>query len=324
MTKLLQYGVELTRIAIERWQQQQQRVSREDDDNNDNTSQSEVQAKYVVASSGCYGAALANGEEYTGNYPGMTVKLLKEFHRKKAKALWDTNPDGLAIETIPTVDECRAVCEMLRELQEQELKQNEESEASNIVSCAAGNDGSGCCCWISLACKNETELNNGQLLEEALLVIHEADPDVRFIHAIGLNCCDSTYIPSLLQILTSTMASQQIANVSNEHACANRRRGIVFYPNSGEEWDAREGAWKSNTGCTSSEDFAVRLVEAVDVVETTWKESYARAVDDPSAVPSRPRLVLGGCCRTTPDTIQLLRKMVYARRQAQQQRHPDR
>ena len=307
MTKLLHYGIDLARMAIEG---QQQKKCPGDDNSNDIRDPS--LRKYVVASSGCYGAALANGAEYTGDYPGMTIQTLKDFHRKKAKALWDHRPDGLAIETIPTVDECQAVCEMLREIQQEE--QEETGESNNTDD---GGDGSKCCCWISLACRNETELNNGQSLADALHVIQEVDPEAKFVHGIGLNCCDSANISSLVQILTSTMAAHQIADrAASEWGGRQRRRAIIIYPNSGEEWDAGKSTWKDNTGCTSSDDFAARLMEAVDVVETTWKESYAQIVDNLSFIPSRPRLVMGGCCRTRPETIMALRKLVDDRHQA--------
>lgn len=41
------------------------------------------QDQFVVASSGSYGAALANGAEYTGDYGDVTLEDLVQFHRRK-------------------------------------------------------------------------------------------------------------------------------------------------------------------------------------------------------------------------------------------------
>lgn len=80
------------------------------------------------------------------------------------------------------------------------------------------------------------------------------------------------------------------------------RRGIVLYPNSGEEWDAANETWIAETGCTATDEFANRLLEAYHVIETTWNEFGSGS--------PMPRVILGGCCRTKPETIAALRQLV--------------
>ena len=63
---------------------------------------------WVAASVGPYGAALANGEEYVGRY-GLSVKQLADWHRPRLEVLVDAEPDVLAIETVPDIDEAQAV-----------------------------------------------------------------------------------------------------------------------------------------------------------------------------------------------------------------------
>lgn len=65
----------------------------------------------VAASIGPYGACLAGGEEYHGNYgKELGEEYLKEWHRKRFEILVDmTNADVLAIETIPCITEVRAI-----------------------------------------------------------------------------------------------------------------------------------------------------------------------------------------------------------------------
>ena len=39
-----------------------------------------------------------------------------------------------------------------------------------------------------------------------------------------------------------------------------RRRALVWYPNSGEEWDADAADWKKGTGCTQPQEFAQQMI----------------------------------------------------------------
>lgn len=222
---------------------------------------------FVVASTGCYGAALANGSEYTGIYPDMSKDDLVKFHMDKISVLAANHPDGVAIETIPCVDEIEAVCVALKQI-----------DLADI------------CCWVSVACKNGETLNEGKPFVDALHILREVDPNAAHVHAVGVNCCDSVHVASLLKILTQDMAKN------------GPRRGIVVYPNSGEEWDASNETWRSGTGCTDADEFSDRLVEALDIVEHTWFEYDGRG--------AAPKLIIGGCCRTSPRTIAALRSRV--------------
>ena len=70
-------------------------------------------------------------------------------------------------------------------------------------------------------------------------------------------------------------------------------RLLVVYPNSGELWDSARSCWCCNrTGgsdFTSGEDAVAAMVRG-------WHEAGAD--------------VIGSCCRTTPDTTQLIRKIL--------------
>ncbi|HVQ87856.1 MAG TPA: homocysteine S-methyltransferase [Actinomycetes bacterium] len=63
---------------------------------------------WVAASVGPYGAMLADGSEYRGDY-GLTVKQLREFHRPRLEALSASGADILAVETIPCAAEVEAL-----------------------------------------------------------------------------------------------------------------------------------------------------------------------------------------------------------------------
>ena len=68
----------------------------------------------AAASIGPYGAMLADGSEYSGDY-GLTVAELRDFHRPRLEVLASTAADSLAFETVPSVDEGRALVELLEE-----------------------------------------------------------------------------------------------------------------------------------------------------------------------------------------------------------------
>lgn len=70
----------------------------------------------VAASIGCYGAALADGSEYCGDY-GVEVGVasLKEWHRERLDVLKGAHgTDLLLFETIPCLTEVEAILSLLQ------------------------------------------------------------------------------------------------------------------------------------------------------------------------------------------------------------------
>ena len=75
----------------------------------------------IAASVGSYGAYLADGSEYSGNY-SLLREELKAFHKDRLDILIGAQqrmpagvPFMLAIETIPSLEEARAMVELLLE-----------------------------------------------------------------------------------------------------------------------------------------------------------------------------------------------------------------
>ncbi|MDN5572165.1 MAG: homocysteine S-methyltransferase [Propionibacteriaceae bacterium] len=63
---------------------------------------------WVAASVGPYGAILADGSEYRGDY-GLTVTELRDFHRPRLTVLAESEPDILALETMGCLAEVEAI-----------------------------------------------------------------------------------------------------------------------------------------------------------------------------------------------------------------------
>jgi len=66
----------------------------------------------VAASVGCYGASLADGSEYRGDYT-VTLEELKDFHRTRFRMLAEEQPDVFACETVPCLVEVEALLQLL-------------------------------------------------------------------------------------------------------------------------------------------------------------------------------------------------------------------
>lgn len=69
----------------------------------------------VAASVGPYGAFLADGSEYTGDYDVPSGRL-RDFHGPRLELLAEAGPDLLAVETIPTTVEAEVLVALLDEL----------------------------------------------------------------------------------------------------------------------------------------------------------------------------------------------------------------
>jgi len=124
---------------------------------------------FITASVGPYGAFLADGSEYRGNY-GLTERELIDFHRPRMKALIEADADLLACETIPCLTEAMALVKLLGEFQDIHA-------------------------WISFSCRDEAHVCEGEKLEECIRQI-ESSP---FVDAVGVNCTSPRYIPSLIR-----------------------------------------------------------------------------------------------------------------------------
>jgi len=122
----------------------------------------------VAASVGPYGAYLADGSEYRGDYK-LTEKELMDFHRPRVKALVEAGADILACETIPCLLEAKAIVKLLQEFP-------------------------GVYCWISFSAKNNLEISNGELISDCAKSLDKYDQ----VAAIGINCTPPQYITSLI------------------------------------------------------------------------------------------------------------------------------
>jgi homocysteine S-methyltransferase len=135
----------------------------------------------VAASVGPYGAFLANGAEYTGDYD-LDEAGLREFHRERLELLAASQADLLACETIPSAAEARALAALL----------------------AAS---PGLPAWVSFSCRDGARLRDGTPLAD---IVRLLDPLPRVL-AIGVNCTAPEHVESLLRSAAAATAKPLVA-----------------------------------------------------------------------------------------------------------------
>ena len=124
---------------------------------------------FVAASVGPYGAYLADGSEYRGDY-GIDEDALVAFHAERLALLAEEKPDLLACETLPCLVEARAI---VRALREREIR---------IPA------------WFSFSCRDAAHISDGM---EIAVCARWLDT-VSEAAAIGLNCTAPQYVESLI------------------------------------------------------------------------------------------------------------------------------
>jgi homocysteine S-methyltransferase len=148
--------------------------------------------RWVAASVGPYGAALANGEEYVGRY-GLSVAQLADWHRPRLEVLADAGADVLAVETVPDVDEAEALVGLIHEL--------------------------GVPAWLSYTIAGTTT-RAGQPLVDAFAVA----AGVSEIVAVGVNCCAPDDVLAAVEIAREVTGKPVIAYPNSGEAWDGVRR----------------------------------------------------------------------------------------------------
>ena len=112
----------------------------------------------IAGSVGPYGAYLADGSEYTGNYQ-LSENEFIDFHQARMQALIDAKVDILACETLPNFVEIKALAKLLQQYPTMTA-------------------------WFSLTLKDANHLSDGTPLVEVIDYLNQIDQVV----SIGINC----------------------------------------------------------------------------------------------------------------------------------------
>ncbi len=171
----------------------------------------------VAGSVGPYGAMLADGSEYRGDYdPGAAV--LADFHRPRMEALVEAGADLLAFETIPTVREAEILVRLLDEV--------------------------GIPAWLSFSCRDGDSTAAGDPITAAVAL--GGHPR---IVAVGVNCTAPRHMPALLAAAHEATDQPLMAypNGGDRWDATARRwvadEGGAFDPVAVASWDRLGATW---------------------------------------------------------------------------------
>jgi len=149
----------------------------------------------VAASLGPFGAALADGSEYTGDY-GIGDAALSDFHRGRLALLDRSGADILACETIPSLQEARVLCDLL--------------------------DGVATPAWISFSCADGVRLHDGSSIRAAAELFAEHPR----VFAVGVNCTAPRFITAIIDVLKDAAPKKAVVVYPNSGESFEAETGI--------------------------------------------------------------------------------------------------
>lgn len=159
----------------------------------------------VAVSIGPYGAFLADGSEYRGDY-GVGDAELAEFHRRRLFVLADearrAGAELLAVETIPSAPEAVVLADLFAEV--------------------GGRTETAPAAWMSFSCRDGARLGDGSPVAATVRTVAARAP----LAAVGVNCTAPEHLSSLIREIRSATDLP-----------------VVAYPNGGGRWDPTTKTW---------------------------------------------------------------------------------
>jgi len=215
-------------------------------------------SRWVAAAVGPYGACLAGGQEYTGDYvasaecpDGLGVGALRAFHRPRLEVLAAASPDVIACETVPALAEWEALLAEVADL--------------------------GVAAWLSLTTVTDSggvvRTRRGERAAEAFAAARH----VPGVIAVGVNCTAPDGVAAAVRLAAD---------------CSGLP--VVAYPNSGETWDGPARTWRGAPGLDLADaqtwvDAGARLVGGCCRIRPADIASLRRGALSCASSGSRPR-----------------------------------
>lgn len=171
------------------------------------TKKDKKETPLIAGSCGPYGASLHDASEYNGTYGKTTSsESIMTWHKPRIQALVDEGVDLLALETIPCIQEARALIKLLKEYPAVKV-------------------------WFSFSCNgpDQTIVDGSSFQEVALECYNTALPGQ--VVAIGVNCIAPKYVTPLLRGINQRGTIDFIP--------------LIAYPNNGEVYTPKTG-WIKN------------------------------------------------------------------------------
>lgn len=189
----------------------------------------------VAASVGPYGAVVADGSEYHGDY-GVTDAFLRDFHGRRIEVLAEAGADLLAVETIPSEQEATVLLDLLSVLP----------------------DGSRA--WLSLSCADGARTRRGEDVRR----VFSLGRDVPAVVAVGVNCTAPEHVADLVSAAVESSGKPAVAYPNSgetwdgdARAWSGEGQGVDRVdPTSAADWVARGARFVGGCCRVGSEDIA--------------------------------------------------------------------
>ena len=189
---------------------------------------------WIAASLGSYGAMLHNGAEYHGNYD-CSFQDLVEFHSPRIAVLAGTDADLLAFESIPSLEEAKAILAALRAHPDLPV-------------------------YLSFTCRDGNHVSHGETLRSCAELLEKQPQGV----GIGVNCTAPELINSLVGQLAQVTTKPIIVYPNSGeqwdavHQCWHGDGQIQQFGELARHWKSAGAQWIG--GCCRTGPEHVRAV----------------------------------------------------------------
>jgi homocysteine S-methyltransferase len=189
---------------------------------------------WIAGSLGPYGAMLHDGAEYHGNY-ACSFDELVGFHSRRIAVMTGTNADFLAFESIPSLEEAKAILAALQPYPEVAV-------------------------YFSFTCRDGSHVSHGETLHRCAKLLDEQGQVI----GIGVNCTAPELIGSLIRQLAGA-TSKPILVYPNSgegwdaiHRCWQGDGQIQNFGELAQKWRSAGAQWIG--GCCRTGPEHVRAI----------------------------------------------------------------
>ncbi|KAL8974569.1 MAG: hypothetical protein Q9197_001190 [Variospora fuerteventurae] len=249
----------------------------------------------VALSLGAYGATMRPSTEYSGDYKPESMRTTQGLYAwhgerlrvfKEDNAIWN-DIDFLSFETLPVVQEIHAVRHVMATHNHVGHENPTVDEKRWWISCVFPND--------------DQTMPDGTTAEHAVhaMLSLSVDGEDERPWGIGINCTDIKKLNNL--ILQYEAAAE---NILGREAPSELWPWLVTYPDGaqGSVYNTETGEWETDPELKAQGP------------QIPWHEELAEIITQTAERGRWKGILVGGCCKTTPDSIRHLRLQLASRK----------